>query len=74
MPRLAQVAKNIVLAGVGNVSIMDDTPCKQYSSPSFLITTDAAESEQRCGTAAGGSSIASLHASQQALMTTWPPC
>lgn len=24
-----QVAKNIVLAGVGNVGILDDTPCRQ---------------------------------------------
>jgi hypothetical protein len=44
----AQVAKNIVLAGVGNVAIMDSTPCKAYPRPSFLLTTDAA-ADQRCG-------------------------
>ncbi len=43
-----QVAKNIVLAGVGNVAIMDSTPCKEHAAPSFLLTTDAA-GDDRCG-------------------------
>jgi hypothetical protein len=35
-----QVAKNIVLAGVGTVAIADDTPCSQANPGNFLIQAD----------------------------------
>ncbi|KAJ9524696.1 hypothetical protein QJQ45_024315 [Haematococcus lacustris] len=37
----AEVAKNIVLAGVGHVGIADDTPCSQAAFGNFLVSADA---------------------------------
>ncbi len=42
-----QVAKNVVLAGVGSVTVMDDTPCSEASPANFLIPADA-DATQRC--------------------------
>lgn len=38
----AEVAKNIVLAGVGCVMLVDDTPCSHRPLSNFLIAGDAA--------------------------------
>ena len=43
----AQVAKNVTLAGVGSVTLMDDTPCSDAARANFLIPADA-EAAQRC--------------------------
>lgn len=40
----AEIAKNIVLAGVGSVSLLDDTSCSAYGQPNFLIPADKAGS------------------------------
>eukprot|EP00798_Chlamydomonas_sp_ICE-L_P009754 gene9754-7629_t len=37
----AEVAKNIVLAGVGHVAIADDTPCSSAPFGNFLVAADA---------------------------------
>ncbi|EFN54772.1 hypothetical protein CHLNCDRAFT_134704 [Chlorella variabilis] len=37
----AEVAKNIVLAGVGSVTLVDDTPCSRRPLSNFLIPGDA---------------------------------
>jgi len=37
----AEVAKNLVLAGVGHVGLVDDTPCSQVDFGNFLVTADA---------------------------------
>ena len=37
-----QVAKNIVLAGVGSVTLVDDTPCSRRPPCNFLITNTVA--------------------------------
>ncbi|KFM28330.1 SUMO-activating enzyme subunit 1B-1 [Auxenochlorella protothecoides] len=37
----AEVAKNIVLAGVGSVTLVDDTPCAQRDPGNFLVLADA---------------------------------
>ncbi|KAJ9524470.1 hypothetical protein QJQ45_019572 [Haematococcus lacustris] len=37
----SDVAKNIVLAGVGHVGIADDTPCYQAAFGNFLVSADA---------------------------------
>ena len=42
---LLQIAKNLVLAGVGHVSIADSTPCAQAQFGNFLVTTDASPQE-----------------------------
>jgi hypothetical protein len=39
---LLQVAKNITLAGVGHVTIMDATPAAQLAGHNFLITPASA--------------------------------
>jgi ubiquitin-like 1-activating enzyme E1 A len=36
-----QVAKNIVLAGVGSVTLVDDTPASQRAPGNFLVHADA---------------------------------
>ncbi len=36
-----QVAKNIVLAGVGSVALVDDTPCSLRPPSNFLVPADA---------------------------------
>lgn len=36
----AETAKNVVLAGVGSVTMIDDTPCSLKSSGNFLIPAD----------------------------------
>ena len=36
-----QVAKNIVLAGVGLVGLLDDTPCSSRLSGNFLVSADS---------------------------------
>jgi ubiquitin-like 1-activating enzyme E1 A len=36
-----QVAKNIVLAGVGSVTLVDDTPCSSTPPGNFLVPHDA---------------------------------
>jgi len=36
----AEVAKNIVLAGVGSVTLVDDTPCSSRPPSNFLIPAD----------------------------------
>lgn len=38
---MSQVAKNIVLAGVGSVTLVDDTPCAQRDPGNFLVLADA---------------------------------
>ncbi|KAL4450085.1 hypothetical protein ABPG77_010754 [Micractinium sp. CCAP 211/92] len=38
----AEVAKNIVLAGVGSVTLVDDTPCSARPPSNFLVPADAA--------------------------------
>lgn len=38
----AEVAKNIVLAGVGSVTLIDDTPCSARPPSNFLVPADAA--------------------------------
>mmetsp|Transcript_15887 Transcript_15887/g.34291 ORF Transcript_15887/g.34291 Transcript_15887/m.34291 type:complete len:313 (+) Transcript_15887:84-1022(+) len=37
----AEVAKNLVLAGVGHVAIADDTPCSSASFGNFLVAADS---------------------------------
>ncbi|KAL4523103.1 hypothetical protein Ndes2526A_g07814 [Nannochloris sp. 'desiccata'] len=37
----AEVAKNIILAGVGSVTLVDDTPCSASSPGNFLVPHDA---------------------------------
>lgn len=37
----SEIAKNIVLAGVGSVSILDNTSCSTYGEPNFLIPADS---------------------------------
>ncbi|GAB4814279.1 hypothetical protein N2152v2_001325 [Parachlorella kessleri] len=39
--RQLRVAKNIVLAGVGSVTLVDDTPCERRAPGNFLIPADA---------------------------------
>ena len=34
-----QIAKNIVLAGVGNVALLDDRPASGFMGDSFLVST-----------------------------------
>ena len=36
-----QVAKNIVLAGVGSLALMDDTACSAADPGNFLVPADA---------------------------------
>lgn len=38
----AEVSKNIVLAGVGSVTLVDDTPCSARPPSNFLVPADAA--------------------------------
>lgn len=44
---LLQVAKNVVLAGAGVVSLIDDTPVSQMNAPTFLVAHDTDQSS-RC--------------------------
>lgn len=37
----AEVAKNIALAGIGSLSLMDDTPCSSADPGNFLLSADA---------------------------------
>jgi len=37
----------VVLAGVGSVTVVDDTPCAEASPANFLIPADA-DATQRC--------------------------
>lgn len=38
--RCVQVGKNLVLAGVGSLSLVDDTPCGDCASGNFLVPAD----------------------------------
>jgi hypothetical protein len=42
-----QVAKNIALAGVGSLSLLDDAPCKSEAAAcNFLISADADQAQR----------------------------
>ena len=43
----SQVAKNIVLAGCGRLTLIDDTPCSQAAPGNFLVPA-AAPPDARC--------------------------
>lgn len=47
VPCALQVAKNIVLAGVGTVTLVDNTPCGAGALYNFLVPADA-DPAQRC--------------------------
>ena len=69
LPR-EQVAKNVVLAGVGSVTLLDDTPCSEASPANFLIPADT-DATQRC-TSAGTSSAPALPALARVILR--PSC
>ena len=46
----AELCKNIVLAGVGSVALVDGTPARDAAAGNFLVPADAA-ADATCGAA-----------------------
>jgi hypothetical protein len=69
--RTPQIAKNITLAGVGSVTLLDDAPASSHAGRSFLVTVPAPEGA-RCARAS--TALGSVFGRGEAARLPWPAC